>query len=172
MKARIQPTDMIFYVIIFLIFLSAMGILFGSQLIHKALFLLIILIVVAAVFIIAKAEFLGIAQLIIYVGGILILLLFGIIVTQFGKVEKKNTPANIPSFLLVSGFAYLLYFLIYSDEQIGSKETIFENDTLFNNSEQIGIALMTTHISALEFMAMFLLITLIGTVIIAGRKTN
>ncbi|QNL21335.1 NADH-quinone oxidoreductase subunit J [Hyphobacterium sp. CCMP332] len=162
---------MTFYIIISLISLAALGLILSKQLLHSALFLLVILLVVAAIFILAGAEFLGVAQLIIYVGGILILILFGIIVTQKKKVQDYSFIAEIPALILISVLAYFFYQGISKLRNI-EEPLITETTSNLSNSEQIGISLMTNHLVALEFMALFLLITLIGAVIIGGRNTK
>lgn len=164
---------MTFYAIISLIFVSGLGIILSRQLLHSALFLLVALLSVAAVFVIAGAEFLAASQIIIYIGGILILILFGIIITNQESVERPGLMARIPAFLVSVIFAGVLYFAIsdygYSESISGvAQENYFHQD--WNDSQKIGISLMTSHIAGLEFMAMFLLITLIGAVIIGGRK--
>ncbi|MEQ8358916.1 MAG: NADH-quinone oxidoreductase subunit J [Cytophagales bacterium] len=162
---------MTFYIIIALIGLAALGLILSKQLLHSALFLLVILLVVAAIFILAGAEFLGVAQLIIYVGGILILILFGIIVTQQKKVQDYSIIAEIPALILISVLAYFFYQGISKFRNLEEPQ-ITKMTSNLSNSEQIGISLMTNHIVALEFMALFLLITLIGAVIIGGRNTK
>lgn len=162
---------MTFYIIIALIGLAALGLILSKQLLHSALFLLVILLVVAAIFILAGAEFLGVAQLIIYVGGILILILFGIIVTQQKKVQDYSIIAEIPALILISVLAYFFYQGISKFRNLEEPQ-ITKMTSNLSNSEQIGISLMTNHLVALEFMALFLLITLIGAVIIGGRNTK
>ncbi len=162
---------MTFYIIIALISLAALGLILSKQLLHSALFLLVILLVVAALYILAGAEFLGVAQLIIYVGGILILILFGIIVTQQKKVLDYSFIAEIPALILISVLAYFFYQGIAKFGKM-KEPAIHKLTSNFSNSEEIGIALMTNHLIALEFMALFLLITLIGAVIIGGRNSK
>jgi NADH-quinone oxidoreductase subunit J len=164
---------MIFYAIIALILVSGLGIVLSRQILHSALFLLVSLLTVAAVFIIAGAEFLAATQIIIYVGGILILILFGIIVTNQEKVEKASIMAQAPALLISIGFAVLLYLAISEFDFAERISGIEQENYLYrdwNDSQKIGISLMTSHIAGLEFMALFLLITLVGAVILGGRK--
>ena len=159
---------MIFYIIIGILVLSACGLIFSKQILHSALFLLVMLLVVTVVFILARAEFMAVTQLIVYIGGILILILFGIIVTQEKTKPKSNKMANIPAFLVVGAFGYLL-FQIISNYNF-NKEAIIPAESEFNLTEQIGIALITENVIAFEFAALFLLISLIGALVIAGRN--
>ncbi len=162
---------MTFYIIIALICIAGLGLVLSKELLHSALFLLVILLVVAAVFILAGAEFLGIAQLVVYVGGILILILFGIIVTQQKKIQDYSLIGEVPALVLISTFAFFLFTAI---KQFGEKpnDLVHDYKSDLTNSAEIGISLMTKHLVALEFMALFLLITLIGAVIIGGRRVK
>lgn len=162
---------MTFYIIIALIFSAGLGLVLSKQLLHSALFLLVILLTVAAVFILSGAEFLGVAQLIVYVGGILILILFGIIITQQKTIYDYSFIAEIPALILISVLAFFFFNAIQKFNE--KPQLVLQKvQTDLSNSEEIGISLMTNNLIALEFMALFLLITLIGAVIIGGRKVK
>ena len=165
---------MIFYLIIALISILGLAILLSKRVLHSALSLLGILLIVAAIFVIAKAEFLAVSQMIVYVGGILILILFGIIITNQKHSASFSTGRWIVSILLIALVQFLFLKLIWNYDfgTINLEQGSMEILSSLNNAQQLGVDLMTKYLVALEFMALFLLITLIGAVIIGGRKSK
>jgi NADH-quinone oxidoreductase subunit J len=164
-----------FLTIFLLIFLSGLALTLSKKLIYNATALLVILLLVAVIFIIAEAEFLAVSQIIIYVGGILILILFGIIITQEESIQKVKIAQSIPGFIISVGTFGILVNLIlkYGFEGNLSQGPALSSDLLaMTNSHIIGILLMSKYIIALEFVALLLLVALIGSVIIGGRKSN
>lgn len=165
-----KKTELVFIIIISLITISGIGIILSKKLLHSALFLLVILLVVAGIFFQAEAEFLGVAQILVYIGGILILILFGIIVTDQKKQIDYSLVSEIPAIIIIGLFGYLLVKAVQTFDF--NNNTKYEVEKTLSNSEEIGISLMSTNLFALEFVALFLLISLVGAVIIGGRKTK
>jgi NADH:ubiquinone oxidoreductase subunit 6 (subunit J) len=154
---------------------SALFILFTKNLIYAAFALFLAFLGVAALYVLAGADFLGVTQVMIYVGGILVLLIFGIMLTQ--KSDKSLDPSKpnsievlikreIWGFLLGFGFfVFLLKIIFISDfkmagDSINSKSTI----------KTIGVELMTSHLLPFEIAAMLLLVALIGAAYLATNR--
>ena len=165
---------MIFYAVISIVLVLGLTILMSRTVLYSALALLGVLLTVAAIFVIAKAEFLAVSHVIVYVGGILILILFGIIITNQKRSESFSWGRWVVALVLASMVQFLMLKLIWNyNFKLPAAKDFSENlSTTFTNSQNIGVALMTNHLVALEFMALFLLITLIGAVIIGGRKSK
>lgn len=74
---------------------SAAAVLFVKEVFHAALLLLICLICVAGIFVTFSAEFLAVVQLLVYAGGVVLLLVFGIMLTvRSNPLEQNNTSQN------------------------------------------------------------------------------
>lgn len=158
-----------FLIILFLTLIASSGIIFSKKLMYKAIFLLMIFMIVGVVFILAKAEFLAVAQIVIYVGGILILLLFGILITD----EKSSTGHSLSSMLGYGLISFILFIVLLNsifqnDHYALEKDIHFSED--LSNSHQIGILMMSKYLVSLEMVAILLLLALIGSVILSGRK--
>jgi NADH-quinone oxidoreductase subunit J len=154
---------------------SALFILFSKNLIYAAFALFLALLGVAALYVLAGADFLGVTQVMIYVGGILVLLIFGIMLTQKGdKSPDPSKPNRIE--VLIKGeiwgfslglgfFVFLLKIIFISDfrmagDSINSKSTI----------KTIGVELMTSHLLPFEIAAILLLVALIGAAYLATNR--
>ncbi len=140
---------------------------------YGALALLICLISLAGIYALLQAEFLAITQLLIYAGGVLVLLIFGIMLTN--KISGK--PVLTDSHNWFSGIIIstsLLGVLLFSFQQneIMSAQSNLNTTRHINN---IGIELMSTYAAPFELSGVLLLVCLIGAALTASsfkKKTN
>jgi NADH-quinone oxidoreductase subunit J len=119
------------YVVLFAIVacwtgLSALGVLFSRNIVRAAVWLLFTLIGVTFLYFLLGADFLGAAQLIIYVGGTLVLVIFGVMLTAQGPFLKLRTPVRewaAAGLLAASLFGLLVYMSLQFGEPVVPKET-------------------------------------------------
>jgi NADH:ubiquinone oxidoreductase subunit 6 (subunit J) len=165
----------VFYSFAGLAILSALFILFSKNLIYSAFALFIAFLGVSALYVFAGADFLAVTQIMIYVGGILVLLMFGIMLTQKSTYKTISTSPNQVIVLMkrefwglligVGLFSFLTYVIIGAnftlvDHQITNKSTI----------PQIGFGLMTSHLLPFEIAAILLLLALVGAAYLALNR--
>jgi NADH:ubiquinone oxidoreductase subunit 6 (subunit J) len=147
-------------------------ILFSNNVVHAAFALMASFAGIAAIFILAGADFLGISQIMVYVGGILVLLLFGIMMTR-RMVTDGQEYSGFSNLIMgsISGilfFALLTYVIIRIDfpslswieTSAGSKESAVRS---------IGVKLITDFILPFETAALILMAALIGASYIAAQ---
>lgn len=154
---------------------GALYLLFTKNVLYAAFSLLLTLLGIAGLFVFAGADFLAVSQIMIYVGGILILLIFGIMLTNNKNFQRTNLQPNkievghhnrfwavLVAVLLFLGFLKIIF---EANFHIIGKQT-------HNGSSirQIGINLMTDYIFAFEVIGIFLLAALIGAVYIAKKE--
>lgn len=150
--------------------LAASFILFSKNLLYCLYAFLVVLLGVAGVFIIAGADFVGVSQLMIYVGGVLILFLFGIMLGPARKNRKEllqvRSVNRIPALLLG-----LLVFicLIFIQQSLGLGEPMTPNLDQ-NTVEILGMSLITSHILVLELLGLLLLMALIASTFLSAKN--
>jgi NADH:ubiquinone oxidoreductase subunit 6 (subunit J) len=154
---------------------SALFILLTKNLMYAAFGLFLTFLGVAAMYVFAMADFLAVSQIMVYVGGVLVLLVFGIMLTRPEKNES-STAANYVAVkskgvfvggAVAIGFLYLLLRVILSADFVLADTTqISQKSTI----QQLGIHLMTTHLLPFEIMAVLLLAVLIGAGYIAFNR--
>src|SRR6218665_253928 len=105
--------DIAYYLFIILAALSAMGILFVKNVLHAALLLIICLLSVAGIYILLNAEFLAVSQLMVYAGGVLVLIIFGIMLSSRISNQPMNveTSRKIPGIITSTGMLLILVYL-------------------------------------------------------------
>jgi len=139
----------------------------SPRIVHAVFSLMLAFVGVAAVYALAGADFLAITQVVVYVGGILVLFAFGILLTgrtaqSVGEHEIRNRPLGI-----VLGLA--IFF--------GLTLTIKESSFALGGAEPgegtttgIGRLLLGDYIIAFEFASILLLMALVGAAYLVRRE--
>lgn len=165
-----------FYGFSALAIIAGLLILFTRNIMYAALCLFIILLSVSALFVLAGADFLAVTQLLVYVGGVLVLLVFGIMLTRRNWAESAEanavkTPsqrmlvASIVTLTVLGGLIWLIFktnFLIIQQPQ-SSK---MPRTTL----QRMGVGFMTDYVWAFELIGILLLVTLVGATYLASQQ--
>jgi len=142
-------------------------VLLSKKLIYSAFYLLITLLSMAGLFVFAGADFLAVAQIMVYVGGVLVLLIFGIMLTQQQVEVSKSSFSSYAFFglgLSVLAGSALIY--VISQAEFPVAQSVERNTTV----KDIGVLLMTEHLFAFELAALLLLAALIGASLLAWKK--
>lgn len=144
--------------------LSAVVILFSKNVFKAALMLLICLLSIAALYILANAEFIGVTQILIYAGGILVLVLFGIMLTSklSGKPLKVSND-NLFSATLMGATVFGMLVLFFQNYLVLNEVTLPSQSV-----QNIGISLMTDFSLPFELAGILLLVALIGAAVITS----
>jgi len=159
-------TTILFYVLALIIVVSAVMVVFNKNVVHSAFSLFFTLFAISGIYVLLKADFIALTQIMVYVGGILILLIFGVMMTtKVTNVELKTKNLNtIPSLVFSIGIVTILIFVIFSTKWnirmgLESEETI----------TQIGIMLLSKYLLPFEIASIVLLVALIGSAMFARR---
>ncbi len=163
--------------IIFLIFavtsVGAAGVVvFAKKITYAAFALMLSLLCVGALYVFLSADFLAAVQLIIYVGGILVLLLFGILMTsKITNVLAITTKKGQRIWGGITGAG--LFVIIISIIYRGSWKMLPEgNMEYLPQSEKIGELLMTKYLLPFEIASVLLLVALIGAMFIVRSESD
>jgi NADH-quinone oxidoreductase subunit J len=155
--------EVIFYFVAAVTVLGALGVVLARNVVHSALFLIVALMAVAAVFILLSAEFLAIVQVLIYGGAVTILILFAMMLTRVRDMPGALDGPQRP-FAAVAAVA----FLVISIVAVVSAEWPGETDevTVIAFSD-LGDKLFRNWAAPFEVASLVLLVALIGAIILA-----
>jgi NADH-quinone oxidoreductase subunit J len=160
-----NPVEIMFYVFVFIALAGVIGILLTRNVFKGALFLLMCLLSIAALYVMLSAEFVAITQILIYAGGIVVVLIFGIMLTT--RISGKPllvTNSNIFSGALVSiALLAVLINLIAYNPLSATLQT-----APVAGLENIGINFMTSHALPFEVAGVLLLVALIGAAVVTS----
>ncbi len=140
---------------------AAGGVLVSRNLLHAVLFLILAFIGVAGHFVLLSAEFLAMAQVIIYVGAISVLVLFAILLTPRASRDNGETKAFPFGALLAIALAAVFLFVIHDTDW----RTVSESPGLA--PEALGEALLTTWVLPFEIASVLLTAALVGSIMLA-----
>jgi NAD(P)H-quinone oxidoreductase subunit 6 len=144
--------------------ISAVVVAFHPNILYAAVALIFSLLSVAGMYGVLGADFLAAVQLIIYVGGIIIVILFAVMMSE--NVYKKSHIAPLKSFLFAFFFSILILVallkLIWGHSWSAVEQLARENTV-----EQIGRALVGPYALVFQYVAIVLLAGLIGAVVVA-----
>ena len=133
------------------------------NLFHAAIFLAFSLLGIAGVYFFLRAEFLAGVQILLYVGAIMTLVIFAIMLTA--KISDPSIPQSnrqrIPVFLLIGVSAFFLISTVLKTPW----KTLANIQT--TDAVKLGKALMGEFVFPFEFVSLILLIALIGAIVVA-----
>lgn len=162
---------MIIGVQLFLIFLVLLGVvflIFTKNIVHAAYALCLVLVGVAGVYVLLMSELLAVVQIMLYAGGVVILLTFGIIMTSRLRGQQLISGSKnkyLGGVISVTIFSLLVYLISHTEL---TKFPVENQDQV----RQIGIAFLTDHILAFELIAFLLLVVLVGAAYLAKMATD
>jgi len=150
----------------------------------RALFLFfVVLFAMAGLFIFALADFVAITQIMVYVGGVLILMIFTFMLSNKELLaDLQNTSSKFLSMpqwqsllLSLAFFGLMIYGIIewqdntprWITENLNKGQVIQAND---NNIQQLGIKFMTQYLLPFEVISIFLLLALIGAAHLSRKE--
>ena len=166
----------LFYVFATIAVVSAILVITRHNVVHSAAFLGATLFAVAGIFLTLHAEFLAGVQVIVYVGGILVLFVFVIMLISVERAEHERQFNRqwiigvLTSAILIGEIAFGLYR--GKDTLVLPSAVIPPAVPATGNSELVGTALYTTYLLPFEIASILLLVAIVGAVALAKRRTS
>lgn len=158
----------VFWPIACLIVAFAIGVVHSRNIIHSALAMIVTFIGISAIFIFLEAEFLALAQILIYAGAISILIVFAIMLTRKSEMKNSN-PFNK---LRWTGLVFCLGFFGIITRLILRSNFTYKNLSIENTIGAITDGFFGNYMISFEVSALLLLIALVGAIILAKGVKN
>ena len=158
----------IFYLFALVTLGSACVVVFSRNIVHAAFALLFTFFGVVGIYIFLFADFLAVTQLLIYVGGIMVLILFGVMLTsrQTHVDPKIGALQTIPGILIAACIGGGLMWIFWiTDWKVNPQPPVVET-----TASDIGELLLTKYLVPFEVASVVLLVALIGAAMIARRE--
>ncbi len=161
--------DLVFILLALLTIVPAVWVVFSPNIVHAGFALLFTLFGVAGLYAYMGADFIAVTQMMVYIGGVLVLVLFTVMMTRVPQKGKANFGFDhfVPAAVFALGIFALLYKTITSVEWGGS--FVEAQPT----TAEIGTNLMTSYIFPFEYVSLVLLAAMIGAaILIRESKTD
>ena len=145
---------------------SALRMVTTRNVVHAALYLVIVLAGVAGIFILLGAEFLGVTQIMVYIGAIVVLFLFGIMLTKgsFGDDDGVTGERR-----LMAGLVGLLVFGVMAAALVESFADAELSRSDPSTTADIADSIFGYYIVPFEAVSVLLLAALIGAIVVARK---
>jgi NADH-quinone oxidoreductase subunit J len=158
----------IFYFFAMMTLGAACVVVFSRNIVRAAFALLFTFFGVAGIYVFLLADFIAITQILIYVGGILVLILFGVMLTsrQIQVDIKNGTMQTLPAIMIVAALAGTLLGIFWGTDW----RLALQVQAVDKTAPQIGELLMTKYLLPFEIASVVLLVALLGAAMIARRE--
>ncbi|MSR77396.1 MAG: NADH-quinone oxidoreductase subunit J [Candidatus Omnitrophica bacterium] len=147
--------------------LAAIGVVTLPNLFHAALCLIGVLLGIAGVYLAIQAEFLAVIQILLYVGAVMTLVIFAVMMTH--RMSNQNTPAHnqlrIPALLSSTALFLVLFKFLSRPHWPIRSETLQARVSVAD----LGIAFVGPYAFPFEVISIVLIAAMIGALIIAKR---
>jgi len=156
----------------------AVAVVVAKNPVHSALFLLASFLLVACLFILEQAEFVGAVQILVYAGGIMVLFLFVIMLVNQRTVAGGKTFQNQWDIALLFLLVFLVPFLYilgtekFPDIQQNSDAFRMIGTKIVGNTEAVAWSLYRDYLLPFEVASVFLLVAMIGAVVLGKRSAE
>jgi NADH-quinone oxidoreductase subunit J len=159
--------NILFVLLAFTAVASSTMIMILNNLLHSAVALFFTLTSVAGLFLLLSADFLGMAQVLVYAGGILVLIIFGIFLTSHYVSSSRQVWRSVSTWLTIG--VSLLFFQFVVAFILDTPWVIQEAQTV-NTIKPIGNLLLTHYLLPFELISLVLLFVLLGSIVLIRKE--
>jgi len=160
-----------FFVLALLLIASALVTITNRNPVTSAVALAFNLVAIAGVYLVLDAQFIGLLQVIVYAGAIMVLILFVIMLLNL-REETKAHPAGTFQRVLAPLAALLFAVVIGRALFLSAPSTFPDKPEGFGNAAALGKELFTRFYYPFEAISLLLVVAMIGAVLLAKRKVS
>jgi len=155
-----------FGLIALMMVVAAVRVVTTRNIVHAALYLVLVLAGVAAQYILLAAEFVAITQVLVYIGAVVVLFLFGIMLTRapMGKMHDTDNEQRIVGLAIAVVLLGVMGYVLW--KAFGKKQ--FE-DLAVQTTAQVGNSIFQQYLMPFEVVSVVLLAALLGAIVLARR---
>ncbi len=175
MEGLISGEVILFYVFAAAALVAAVGVISMRNPMYSAICLLACFVAVAVLFLLRHAEFLGVVQLFVYGGGIMVLFLFVIMLVNFSQLKEvdlyvgHSRAAALLVLVMASFFVALLVGVDLGPAFTEPLAFLSVEGEVMGNSQAVAWSLYRDYLLPFEIASIFLLVAMIGAVVL-GRE--
>ena len=153
--------------------LAALGVITSRNPVHSALFLVLSFVQSALLWLLLEAEFLAVVLILVYVGAVMVLFLFVVMMLDINVEEvKEGFTRYLPIGVLVAMIvvAEIVHIILYRGRDIFSVALPEPYPETYSNTQALGGLLYTEHVYAFELAAVILLLAIVAAISLTMRQ--
>ena len=166
-------TDFLFFVFAGTVIAAALGVVLSKNPVHSVLFLIMTFFACSAIWLMLEAEFLAITLVLVYVGAVMVLFLFVVMMLAINVAKMRE--GYLPVGALFAFF--LLAIMVYVVGPVGPEvmntvalDNAVKHAADYSNTEALGEILYTDYVLAFEIAAVILLVAIIAAISLTLRR--
>jgi NADH-quinone oxidoreductase subunit J len=149
--------------------LAALAVVASSNLVHCVLWLAVVLLDTALVFVALGATFLGGIQVMLYAGGVITLMLFAIMLTRRGGgvtvTNETDAKRRFPALVTATGLFGVMAWAIFNSPSLAQGTAL-----PMAGARQLARAFLGSDVLAFEVLSILLLAATVGAIVVARRR--
>lgn len=167
-----EITTVLFYLFSAVLLGSAFRVITAQSTVHAALFLILGFFNAACIWMLLKAEFLAITLVLVYIGAVMVLFLFVVMMLDINSDKvRQGFWKHLPLAGLVGAFAALeMSFVLMGGFRLNAAPEASAVALQMGNSKMLGIAIYTQYLYPLEIAAVLLLVAIIAAIALTLRE--
>lgn len=155
-----------FYLLSAITVLAALSVFLMRNLVHAIVLLILSFLGMAGLFATLSADFIAIAQILIYAGAISVLLVFAVMLTPLSSRNNANSLYVGPGVLAGAAIAAIVVFTAFDTTWVELTGDALRERSFIDTIETIGDQLLGKHILAFEVASVLLLFALLGAIVL------
>ena len=166
-------TSFLFYAFASVLVIAALGVVASRNPVHSALFLVLAFVESAMLWMLLEAEFLAIVLVLVYVGAVMVLFLFVVMMLDINVEELREGFTRYLPVGLVVAFVVVLeigHVIWYRSQGVLSVAVPQPNPEGYSNTKALGSVLYTEHVYAFELAAVILLLAIVAAITLTMRR--
>jgi NADH-quinone oxidoreductase subunit J len=161
----------VFYVFAALLLLSALRVITARNPVHGALALVLAFFTAAGIWLLLRAEFLAITLVLVYVGAVMVLFLFVVMMLDINLERlREGFWKNLPMAVVVGGIMAFEMVAVLAQRYFGAAARTRAVPADYSNTRELGRVLYTQYVYAFEIAAVILLVAIIAAIALTLRR--
>lgn len=161
----------VFYLLGFVTLLFALLVIFAKNPIHSALYMVMTFFSITCHYILLNAQFLAIVNFIVYMGAIMVLILFAMMFLNLGKDTEPQKPILMKFAAVIAGGLLMLTIFAALRKTEGGEITGIVNSDI-GLVKNLGKTLFRDFLLPFEIISILLLSAMVGSVLLAKKEKN
>ncbi|MEW5771537.1 MAG: NADH-quinone oxidoreductase subunit J [Pseudomonadota bacterium] len=162
--------DFVFYLLSAILLLAGLRVITARNPVHAALALVLAFFTAAGLWLLLQAEFLAITLVLVYIGAVMVLFLFVVMMLDINLEEmRRGFWSYLPAGLVVGGLMVVEMAMVLGGKDLGLAEPAARAAD-YSNTKELGLLLYTDYVYPFELAAVLLLVAMIAAIVLTHRK--
>ncbi len=165
--------EIVFYAFSTLMVVSALGVVSARNPVHSALFLVLTFFATSAIWLLLEAEFLAITLVLVYVGAVMVLFLFVVMMLDINiATMREGLMRYTPFGIAIAIILIVQMIMVVGPEQFGLETFALpeKQDADYSNTKELGRVLYTDYVYAFELASVILLVAIVAAISLTMRR--